>query len=120
MSATTSDKQNESFTKVKNEWFRKVISRDDTSQLFDSLEVIKNVVDTTKVKLSTPENTSSFDIVNKTSGQTVYVGDGTTDGYPLTYNESIKLENMMKDNNNEIYAIATAASNVYVVGVYKQ
>jgi hypothetical protein len=93
-----------------------VLFRNEETELYSELDVTKTTVNTTKTQIVTPY-ANKFFIVHHNTEETIYIGDGTSDGYPLPANTRLELSNMKKDDGNDIYAIATGDVIIYCVGV---
>ena len=92
--------------------------------LYNSLDVAVTVIPSgVTTQIDTPENAVSFFIVHKTKDETIYIGGvntvDETSGFPMINGESLTLENMQKNNENEIYGFCANECTVYCVGVAK-
>ena len=90
------------------------------SSQFSGIEVTATIISaSTTTQINTPENCSNFIITHKNTGETLYIGEETVTntGFPMNAGETLSLEHMKKNNENEIYGYSTTAITVFCIGV---
>jgi len=107
----------------KSEYYHLVDKIGETDGSFNSVEVQKTTVTTSKTRITTIDGSADFSIINKGT-YTIYVGESTVTaltGFPLEANDCLDLVGFNKSDGNEIYAITSSgSSSVYCIGSIKE
>jgi len=85
----------------------------------------RTIVNAGAALITTPDDSKEFTIYHKTENAIVYIGDSSLTASPnfleLENGDILEVNNMQKDNDNEIYAItASGTVALYVAGALEQ
>lgn len=123
--ASRNDREFLSFKNIGKTWYRRIMA-DVTSPQFNKLSTTKTTVPaTSELKLITPSNAVNFFVIHKSTNAVIYIGEEDVDetsGFPMSTHETLQIEHMQKNNENEIYIYNShsEAVDVYCVGTYKE